>query len=230
MQTHEIVTREAWLDARQALLDEEKTLTRAKDALAEKRRALPWVRVEKDYVLEGPDGPVSLADLFAGKRQLIVYHFMFGPDWEEGCRGCSFLSDHVDAALPHLSQKDVAYVAVSRAPLARLEAFRRRMGWHFRWVSAETSDFNFDFGGSRRTETGVSELTAASVFYRDDDGQIYLTYSQGARAGEGFLTTYALLDMLPLGREERPGGGLGDWVKHHDRYDETSAVMAHAAE
>jgi len=228
MQTHEITTREAWLDARKALLDEEKALTRASDALAAKRRALPWVEVEKDYVLEGPDGPVRLGDLFAGKRQLIVYHFMFSPDWEEGCRGCSFLSDHVDAALPHLSQKDVAYAAVSRAPLAKLEAFKARMGWRFRWLSSEKSDFTFDFGGSRRTETGVDELTATSVFYKDDDGRIYQTYSQSSRGGEGFLTTYALLDMVPLGREEAPGQNLGDWVKHHDRYEpqETAACVA----
>lgn len=214
MQTHEITTREAWLDARKALLQEEKALTRARDALAEKRRALPWVRVDKDYTFEGPNGPVRLADLFAGKRQLIVYHFMFGPDWEEGCLGCSFLSDHVDPILPHLEQKDVAYVAVSRAPFAKLDAFRRRMGWRFRWVSSAGSDFNFDFhvsftpeemaGGEaeynfRKTSPGIDELTGTSVFFKDDDGQIFHTYSQYARGGEGFLTTYALLDLTPLG-------------------------------
>ena len=242
MQTHEITTREAWLDARKALLDEEKALTRASDALAAKRRALPWVRVEKDYVFEGPDGPVRLADLFGEKSQLIVQHFMFGPGWGEGCVGCSFLSDGVDAVLPHLMQKDVAYVAVARAPFAELDAFRRRMGWSFKWVSSGDGPFNYDFGVSftreqieageavynyEATNPPIEDLSGVSVFIKDEAGRIFHTYSQYGRGGEGLLTTYGLLDLTPLGRQEEDGrGNLSDWVRHHDRYGAPGEVAA----
>jgi predicted dithiol-disulfide oxidoreductase (DUF899 family) len=242
MPTHEIATRETWLDARKALLAEEKALTRANDALAAKRRALPWVKVEKDYVFDGPDGRVTLAELFAGKRQLIVYHFMFGPGWEEGCVGCSFLSDGVNAILPHLDQKDVAYVAVSRASFAELDAFRRRMGWNFRWVSAGDGPFNHDFHvsftademargqGVYNFETiapPIDELSGVSVFIKGDDGAIFHTYSQYGRGGEELLIAYGLLDMTPLGRQEEEGrGNLSDWVRHHDRYGAAGEVAA----
>jgi len=243
MLDHPVASRETWLEARRALLAEEKALTRARDALAEKRRALPWVKVDKDYVFRAHEGQLSLSDLFRGKRQLIVYHFMFGADWEAGCTGCSFLSDHVDAVIPHLEQKDVAYVAVSRAPIGRIEAFRRRMGWSFRWVSAADTDFNQDFSASFTPEQmagapatynfapiqpPIEELPGVSVFIRGDDGQIFHSYSQYARGGEDLLAAYRLLDMTPLGRQEAPGQGLGAWVKLHDLYetkapDETKA-------
>jgi predicted dithiol-disulfide oxidoreductase (DUF899 family) len=235
----QIASREAWLEARTALLAEEKALTRARDALAEKRRALPWVKVEKDYRFETPDGAVSLSDLFGAKRQLIVYHFMFNPASEQGCTGCSFLSDHLDGIVPHLQQKDVAFVAVSRAPIAKLEAFRRRMGWSFRWVSSGGGDFNYDFGVAFTPEQvagaparynfapikpPIEDLPGTSVFIKDATGQIFHTYSQYARGGEDVLATYALLDMTPLGRQERDeDGNLGDWVKLHDQYEARDA-------
>ena len=233
MQTHEIASRETWLAARRELLKEEKALTHARDALAARRRALPWVKVDKDYVFEDASGPVRLADLFGDKRQLIVSHFMFGAGWEEGCVGCSFGADHIDPILPHLDQKDLAYVVVSRAPFAELDAFKRRMGWNFRWVSSGGSDFNHDFDVSFTPEqmTGapasynfapieppIEELPGKSVFIKGDDGQIFHTYSQYARGGEDTLATYALLDITPLGRDEGERGNLGDWVRHHDRY------------
>ena len=244
MQTHEIVSRETWLEARRALLAEEKAHTRMRDALAAKRRALPWVKVDKDYRFEGPDGPMSLSDLFGRKRQLIVYHFMFNPSRDEGCTGCSFLSDHLDGIVPHLQQKDVAFVAISRAPVSKLEAFRRRMGWSFRWVSSGGSDFNYDFHASFTPEQvagapatynfapiqpPIEDLPGTSVFIKDEAGQIFHTYSQFARGGEDVLATYALLDMTPLGRQERDAdGNLGDWVKLHDQYQAVDAAACPA--
>lgn len=233
MQTHEIVSREDWVAARRELLKEEKALTRARDALAARRRALPWVRVGKDYVFEDASGPVRLIGLFGGKRQLIVQHFMFGPGWAEGCVGCSFGADHVDPILPHLNQKDVAYVVVSRAPFAELDAFRRRMGWSFRWVSSGGNDFNQDFHVSFTPEQmagapasynyapispPIEDLPGSSVFIRDYEGNVFHTYSRYARGGEETLSTYALLDITPLGRDEGERGDLGGWVRHHDKY------------
>ncbi|HUC16685.1 MAG TPA: thioredoxin family protein [Acetobacteraceae bacterium] len=234
MEQHRIVSREEWLAARKALLAREKAWTHMRDALAEERQALPWVRVDKTYVFEGSDGPVSLADLFDGRSQLIVYHFMFGPDWKEGCVGCSFLADHVDAARQHFEQNDLGFVAVSRAPFARLDAFRRRMGWCFRWVSSGKSDFNFDFNVSfppERKMDGkvfynfemiddpeIEELPGTSVFCKDQAGAIFHTYSHYARGGELQLGAYAYLDLAPKGRNEVGRGNLGDWVRHHDRY------------
>jgi predicted dithiol-disulfide oxidoreductase (DUF899 family) len=239
MLDHPIAGREAWLDARRALLAEEKAYTHARDALAAKRRALPWVKVDKDYEFEGPNGRLRLADLFGEKRQLIVYHFMFGPGWQEGCVGCSFLIDHLNGILTHLDQKNVAFTAVSRAPYAELAAFQRRMGWSFRWVSSSLGDFNFDYGVSFTPEQlagapamynfdtitpPVDELPGFSVFVKADDGQIFHTYSSYARAGEDVLGTYALLDMTPLGRDEGELGNLGQWVRHHDRYGQAGQV------
>jgi predicted dithiol-disulfide oxidoreductase (DUF899 family) len=232
---HRIGTREEWLAESRALLIEEKALTRARDELARKRRTLPWVKVDKTYVFDTPQGRKTLADLFDGRSQLIVYHFMLGPDWEEGCVGCSFLSDHIDGILPHLEHHDVSYVTVSRAPLAKLDAFRKRMGWKFPWVSSNGSDFNYDYHVSFTPEqvaskkacynfteqdVGIDELHGHSVFYKDEKGDAYHTYSSYARGGEEFMNTYAHLDVTPRGRNEV--SGMTDWLKHHDRYEENA--------
>jgi predicted dithiol-disulfide oxidoreductase (DUF899 family) len=230
--TRPIVTRDEWLAARKRLLQKEKEFTKLRDRLAEERRSLPWVRIDKPYLFEGARGQMSLADLFGGKSQLIVKHFMFGPDWDAGCIGCSLETDHYDGVLPHLAQRDVAFVVVSRAPLAKLLAFKKRMGWHIDWVSSYGSDFNYDFHVSFTQEdvargTGdynyttrpiMDELSGRSVFYKDEAGAIYHTYSSFGRGGEDMLGIYRLLDIVPKGREEGPGGNLSHWVKHHDRY------------
>jgi predicted dithiol-disulfide oxidoreductase (DUF899 family) len=233
MTTHAIVSEQEWIEARKALLAEEKALTRERDRLAEKRRALPWLRVEKNYVFEGEDGPVTLAELFDGRSQLGIYHFMFAPDWEQGCVGCSFLADQVDGARQHFEHNDLSFAAVSRAPIEKLKSYRERMGWRFRWVSSAENDFNFDFHVSFREEDkgrdvlynheympypGISELPGATVFFRDDDGTIYQTYTSFARGGEEALTAYVWLDMTPKGRNETGNGNLGDWVRRHDDY------------
>lgn len=230
---HRIGTREEWLAARKALLIKEKALTRARDALMAERRALPWVRIDKPYVFQGSDGDVALADLFAGRSQLMVYHFMYGPDWTAGCPGCSFLCDHVDAARRHFEHNDLSFVAVSRTSVANIEAYRRRMGWTFRWVSALASDFNFDFGVSFTPEQlaagpvehnftpqhlSMQELHGESLFYRDDDGSIYHTYSSYARAGEDLIGAYRFLDFAPLGRNEGDAGNMMKWMRRHDEY------------
>lgn len=236
-----IVPREGWLEAREALLADEKALTRAYDELCRKRRELPWVKVEKDYVFDTPDGPRTLAGLFDGRRQLIVYHFMFGPGWKEGCVGCSFRSDHLGLAPLHLAQHDVQYVAVSRAPLAEIEAFKRRMGWTFPWVSSNRTDFNYDFHVSASDAdkargqvyynfrwspyTGGDEQSGTSVFVRGDDGEVFHTYSCYARGDEAALGSYVLLDLTPFGRNETGRGNLTDWVRHHDRYGAGGAVL-----
>jgi predicted dithiol-disulfide oxidoreductase (DUF899 family) len=235
-----VVSREEWLVERKAHLAREKELTRAYDALCQERRALPWVRVDEPYVFEGPGGPETLADLFRGRRQLIVNHFMLGPGWREGCVGCSFGADHVDGALVHLENHDVSYVAVSRAPLDEIEAFRKRMGWRFRWLSSHGSDFNYDYHVSFRPEEAdrgevvynygpspflSEDLSGLSCFYRDEDGAVFHTYSCYARGGEKGLGTYMLLDLTPLGRNETgPRHDLSDWVRHHDRYEAGGSV------
>jgi predicted dithiol-disulfide oxidoreductase (DUF899 family) len=242
MTQRQIVGREEWLAARTELLAKEKEFTRLRDRLSEQRRALPWVKVEKPYVFDGPDGPETLADLFGGHSQLIVKHFMLGPGWSEGCVGCSFELDHVDGILMHLAQRDVAYVAVSRAPLAEIEPFRKRMGWHVKWVSSFGNDFNYDFNVSftpKQIAAGeayynfakgtvpIDEMSGRSVFYKDTDGTVFHTYSSYGRGGEDFLGTYRLLDIVPKGRDETgPRGNLSDWVRHHDRYGATGAVAA----
>jgi predicted dithiol-disulfide oxidoreductase (DUF899 family) len=238
---HDVVSSEQWIEARRELLAEEKAWTRERDRLAEKRRALPWVKVEKNYVFEGADGPVTLADLFDGRSQLIVHHFMFGPEWEEGCPGCSLLSDHVDGARQHFQHNDVSFVAVSRGPIAKLEAYRKRMGWKFRWVSSAANDFNFDYHVSfpqgtreqgvlynfaQQSDPEVDELPGASVFYQDDDGAIYHTYSSYARGGEMYLGVYGWLDVVPKGRNETKNGNLTDWVRRHDRYQDDGRTRA----
>jgi predicted dithiol-disulfide oxidoreductase (DUF899 family) len=240
MKPHAVVSREEWLTARKALLAKEKALTRSGDALAEERRALPWVRIEKNYRFEGPNGSLTLADLFGDRSQLIVNHFMFAPGWGEGCVGCSFGADHVDATLVHLAQRDVAFAAVSRAPYRELAAYKARMGWHFPWVSSFGSDFNYDFGASftaedraagravynyQPLEIDMEDLPGHSVFARSDGGEIFHTYSSYGRGGEAMLTTYALLDLTPKGREENgPHHNLMDWVKRHDEYGRAAST------
>ena len=236
---HRIVSRDEWLTARKAHLAKEKELTRLRDQLSAERRELPWVKVEKPYVFEGPQGKLTLADLFDGRSQLIVKHFMFGPDWEEGCVGCSFEVDHVGGALMHLEHHDVSYALVSRAPLAKIEAFKNRMGWRVKWVSSYGNDFNYDFHVSFRPEEigkgevyynyemrkfQSDEMSGRSVFYKDPAGDIFHTYSSFARGGEPFLGTYSYLDITPKGRDETINGNLTDWVRHHDRYDDRGFV------
>lgn len=235
MEAHPVVSQREWTEARKALLVREKELTRARDEISRLRRALPWVKVEKNYSFDTRDGRRTLAQLFGGKSQLVINHFMLGPGWKDGCIGCSFGADHVEAMLPHLGARDVAYVAVSRAPRPEIEAYKARMGWHFDWVSSAGSDFNYDFNVSFRpedvgtgrkitynyaeTETGIDELPGYSVFAKDDAGTIYHTYSSFGRGAEALLGTYNLLDMLPKGREENgPYHSLMDWVKRHDEY------------
>ncbi len=231
MQHHPIVPRDEWLAARTALLAREKELTRARDRLSAERRSLPWVRVEKTYVFDTPEGRQTLGDLFDGRSQLIVKHFMLGPGWEEGCVGCSFHADHIDGARVHLENHDVTLLAVSRAPLPEIEAFKQRMGWHFRWVSSFESDFNFDYHVSFSPDEiakGVvyynyalrefqsDEMSGISVFCKDAGGDIFHTYSSYARGNEMLLGTYNYLDLTPKGRNETRN--LTDWVRHHDRY------------
>jgi predicted dithiol-disulfide oxidoreductase (DUF899 family) len=228
-----VVSQAEWLSARTQLLVNEKQLTRQRDELDRQRRALPWVKVEKSYVFDGPDGPETLADLFQNRTQLIVSHFMFGPGWKEGCVGCSFRSDHVDGALAHLEHHDVSFVTISRAPFAEIQAFKKRMGWGFRWLSSNGSDFNYDYHVSFKKDAAGNvfynyETTAfsgeegagISVFYKDEVGQIFHTYSTYGRGDEMLDTTYMYLDLTPKGRNEPgPRHNLGDWVRHHDRYD-----------
>jgi predicted dithiol-disulfide oxidoreductase (DUF899 family) len=244
MTQHQIVSRDEWIAARKELLQKEKDFTRLRDQLNAERRALPWVKVEKEYLFDTPSGRQSLGDLFDGRSQLVTKHFMFGPDWTDGCVGCSFEMDHIEGALVHLEHHDVSYVLVSRAPLAKIEAFRQRMGWRFRWVSSYGSDFNYDFHVSFTPEqvasgkayynyelrdVGIDELSGRSAFYRDEAGDIFHTYSSYARGGELFLSSYAVLDITPKGRNETINGNLTDWVRHHDRYqDENEGACCHS--
>ena len=235
---HPVVSRAEWLEARKALLAKEKELTRLRDQLSEERRALPWVRVDKQYVFEGPNGRESLSDLFAGRSQLVIKHFMLGPGWKDPCVGCSFESDHIDGVVIHLEHHDVSYVAVSRAPYPEIAAARKRMGWHFRWLSSFDSDFNYDFNVSftpeqiaagkatynyREGTKPMEEMSGRSIFCKDESGAIFHTYSAFARGGEVMLSTYALLDMTPKGRNETIRGNLTDWVHRHDEYEAGAA-------
>ncbi len=227
---HRIVSREEWVAARKSHLVKEKELTRRRDELGRERRELPWVKVEKEYVFDGPKGRETLAELFDGRSQLFVYHFMFGPDWKEGCKSCSFLSDHLDGAAVHLAHHDVRPVAISRAPLVKIDAFKKRMGWRFHWVSSHGNDFNRDYHVSfTRDEIAGGhasynyepqgfpgeEAHGASVFLKDGAGDVFHTYSTYARGCDILLGTYNFLDLTPLGRNE---AGPMDWVRHHDKY------------
>ena len=233
MKDHRIVSKEEWLAARKQLLEREKELTRMRDRLSRERRELPWTVVEKEYVFEGPGGRETLAELFAGRGQLIVYHFMFDPAWEEGCKSCSFLADHYDRLDVHLNQRDVAMVTVSKAPLAKLEAFKERMGWECRGVSSHGNDFNRDFDVSftpeeqekgevfynyRRSPYFSSEGPGLSVFAKSEDGRVFHTYSSYARGLDVFIGTYHFLDIVPKGRDEDELPYGMAWVRHHDRY------------
>jgi predicted dithiol-disulfide oxidoreductase (DUF899 family) len=231
---NQVVSREEWLEARRALLLKEKEATHLRDKVNAERMALPWVKVEKDYAFDTPDGKRSLSELFDGRSQLIIYHFMLGPDWEAGCPGCSFLSDHVDGALPHLNNHDVTWVAVSRAPVAKIEAYKTRMGWKFPWVSSASSDFNFDYHVSFSPEdlgkdkvfynfTSIppedanDELPGLSAFYKNEKGEIFHTYSSYARGSEELIGTLMILDRAPKGRNE---DSTMNFVKRHDEYAE----------
>lgn len=231
---HPTVSRDQWLARRKALLAREKELSRLGDQIARERRELPWLRIEKDYVFDGPAGRRTLADLFEGRRQLLVQHFMFAPGWEQGCPSCSYMADHIDGMNVHLAQRDVTLVVVSRAPLAEIERFRRRMGWQFEWVSSLANDFNHDFGVSftpeERAQGEVSynyvmqpfpheEAPGLSVFCRDDAGQVFHTYSTYGRGVEVMMGTYRLLDLTPKGRDEDGLEHSMGWVRHHDRYE-----------
>ncbi len=231
---HKVVSNAEWLEARKEFLAKEKEFTRMRDELSRQRRELPWERVENNYVFDGPNGKETLADLFGGRSQLIVYHFMFGPGWEEGCPSCSFLSDHLDGALVHLAHRDVTLLAVSRAPLAEIEVFKKRMGWRFKWVSSNGNDFNRDYHVSftkEETAQGTmyynyavgpfpsEEGPGASVFYKDESGEIFHTYSAYARGLDILIGTYNYLDLAPKGRDEDGLAFTMAWVRHHDKYE-----------
>jgi predicted dithiol-disulfide oxidoreductase (DUF899 family) len=243
MQTPKLVSHEEWLKARRELLAAEKEFTRQRDALTRRRMAMPWERVEKNYVFDTPDGKRPLADLFEGRRQLLIQHFMLGPGWEQGCPSCSFMADHTDGMNVHLQHRDVTFLAVSRAPLAEIERFRRRMGWQFRWVSSYGTDFNYDFGVSFTPEEVAKgklqynysdgqwphpheELPGISVFCRNDSGDVFHTYSTYGRGVEVMMGTYNMLDLVPKGRDEDNLRFTMEWVRHHDRYEPQPARQA----
>ena len=228
----EIVSESEWLVARRDLLTREKEFTRQRDALSAARREMPMVKTDKEYVFDGPNGKETLADLFDGRSQLIVYHFMFGPDWEEACKSCSYLADHFDGANYHLPQRDATFVVVSRAPLSKLQSYKERLGWRFKWVSSHGSDFNFDYHVSFTNEEEkkneayynyakgefiFDELPGLSVFYKDENGDVFHTYSTYARGLDFLVGTYNLLDLVPKGRDENPESTM-DWVRRHDEY------------
>jgi predicted dithiol-disulfide oxidoreductase (DUF899 family) len=234
LEPHRIVSRDEWLAARKAHLADEKAFTRARDELSRKRRQLPWVKVAKPYVFDGPNGQETLSDLFGGKSQLIVYHFMMGPGWEAGCPSCSLLADHFDGAAVHLAQRDVSFVVVSRAPLPQIETFQRRMGWRFKWVSSFGNDFNYDYHVSFTPEEKAKgpveynyqrqgfprdEAPGASVFYKNAAGDIFHTYSSYGRGLDILIGAYNFLDLVPKGRDEDGLAFSMAWVRHHDRYD-----------
>jgi len=231
---HAVVPPEQWLAARRELLKKEKEATRLLDQLSAERRQLPWEKVTKNYVFDGPGGKITLAELFAGRSQLVIYHFMFGPDWQEGCPSCSFVSDHFDGMLPHLAARDVTLTVVSRAPLAKIEPFRKRLGWRFPWVSSSASDFNHDFHVSFTEEETAqgkvhynytlqefpsAEAPGLSVFTKDAAGNVFHTYSTFGRGLDLLLGTYRILDMVPKGRDEDDLGFAMEWIRYHDRYD-----------
>ena len=233
MTEHKIVNREDWIAARKELLAQEKEATRALDRLAAARRALPWVRVEKEYRFQGSEGEETLGDLFAGRGQLVVYHFMFAPEWDSGCKSCSFWADNIERNVVHLNARDVSFAAISRAPLQKLDAFRRRLGWSFKWVSSEKNDFNFDYRVSatpeeraqgemfynyRPLKTGMTDLPGISVFYRDADGAIYHTYSCYGRGLDMMNAAYRYLDLVPMGRNEAGLKPAQAWVRYRDSY------------
>jgi predicted dithiol-disulfide oxidoreductase (DUF899 family) len=236
MNPSKILSKAEWLVARKDLLTREKELTRLRDEVSRHRRELPWVKVEKEYLFDGPDGKETLADLFNGRSQLVIYHFMLGPGWGEGCKSCSYLADHFDGANWHLPHRDVTLVVVSRATLDEIEAYQKRMGWRFKWVSSYGSDFNFDYHVSATEEEKAAdkmyynyetaellsdEMPGLSVFYEDGNGDVFHTYSTYARGLDILVGTYNFLDLVPKGRDENPDLTM-DWVRRHDQYEKVS--------
>lgn len=235
IKNHPVVSHEEWLSARTAFLTKEKEFTQLRDELSRQRRELPWEKVDRQYVFDGPSGKETLAELFKNRSQLVVYHFMFPPDWDEGCLHCSFWADNFNGIDVHLNHRDVTFVAISRAPLAKIEPFKKRMGWSFKWVSSSSSDFNFDYQASFtpeevhagaaffnyvKTDPGLTDREGISVFYKDENGAVFHTYSCYARGIDMMNAAYHYLDLVPKGRDEE---GLEDpqaWVRHHDRYED----------
>jgi predicted dithiol-disulfide oxidoreductase (DUF899 family) len=242
MTTHEVVSKGEWVEARKRLLAKEKEFTRLRDQLSAERRALPWTRIDKDYTFDGPNGRETLAQLFGDRSQLAVYHFMFAPEWEVGCKSCSFWADNFNGITAHLRARDVAFAAISRAPLAKLQAFARRLGWTFKWVSSDESDFNYDFEVSFRPDAlargdatynfarlsslrsggsvlniAPSDMPGISVFAKDESGAVFRTYSTFGRGIDMMNTAYHYLDLVPKGRDE--AGQIMAWVKLRDLYD-----------
>jgi predicted dithiol-disulfide oxidoreductase (DUF899 family) len=228
---HEIVSPETWIARRKELLQKEKEFTRLGDQLSAEKRRLPWVRVEKPYVFDGPEGKETLSELFDGRTQLIVYHFMFGPEWEEGCVTCSLVADNIDGNVVHLAHRDVTLVVVSRARWPQIQAFQKRMGWRFKWVSSYRNDFNRDYRVSLTNEEMTrdyynydsggfprEEAPGISVFYKDATGNIFHTYSSYARGPEFLIGAYGYLDLVPKGRDEDALPYTMAWIRHHDRY------------
>ncbi|WP_407167550.1 DUF899 domain-containing protein [Bradyrhizobium sp. ORS 111] len=240
MHQHKIVSRNEWIEARKALMAGEKELTQAREALSRQRRELPWVKVDKDYVFDGPDGKITLGDLFRGRPQLVVQHVMFAPEWDAACKSCSFWADGYERMVPHLAARDTTMVAISRAPVAKLEAFKKRMGWTFDWVSSGNNDFNYDYGvsftreqmdrGEAQYNFGTTppygdEVPGISVFYRDETGEVFHTYSTFARGLDMMNAAYHYLDLTPLGRHEEGLPYPMDWVRLRDQY-QPSQVQA----
>jgi len=234
VEKHRVVSHKAWIEARRKFLAKEKKFTRLRDELSRQRRALPWEKVDKQYVFDGPEGRETLPELFDGRSQLIVYHFMFAPDWDEGCKHCSFWADNFNGLGIHLNHRDVSFVAISRAPLAKLEAFRKRMGWSFKWVSSGQNDFNYDYQASftpqevesgaaffnySKSNVGVTDREGVSVFYKDPSGAVFHTYSSYARGIDMLNTAYHYLDLAPKGRDEDALEFTQSWVRYHDKYE-----------
>jgi len=230
--SHPVVSHAEWLAARKEFLKKEKEFTRLRDELSRQRRELPWEKVEKDYIFEAPGGKQSLGDLFAGRSQLVIYHFMLGPGWSEGCKSCSYLADHFDGTSIHLANRDATLAVISRAPIAEILAFKKRMGWKFPWVSSFGTDFNFDYHVSFTPEERAGkvnynyesmefpseEAPGLSVFFKDPGGDVFHTYSSYARGLDIFVGTYNFLDHVPKGRDEEGLAHSMAWVRHHDRY------------
>src|SRR6267154_2769981 len=243
IENRKVVSQKEWLVARKKLLLKEKKFSKLHDELNLQRRKLPWIKIEKEYVFDGPNGKETLGDLFGGKSQLIVYHFMLGPDWKEGCPSCSFISDHIDGSVVHLAARDVRLVVISRAPLAQIEAFKKRMGWRFHWVSSSVTDFNYDYQVSMTKEElqkgqvyynysmqqfPSEERPGTSVFYRDGSGNIFHTYSSYARGLDILIGAYNWRYLTPKGRDEEGVQHVMSWVRHHDKYDAGYRVDANA--
>ena len=234
MQNHKVISREEWLDARRGLLAKEKEFTRLRDQLSQARRELPWVKIEKDYLFDGPNGKETRSELFEGRSQLIIYHFMYGPDWEEGCPSCSFWADNFNGIGIHLNHRDITLIAVSRAPLDQLEAYKARMGWSFKWVSSLGNDFNFDYQVSftpDQLEKGEmiynyrpggfsgEEAPGISVFYKNEQGEVFHTYSCYSRGLDMLNGAYHYMDLAPKGRDEDDLPWSMAWLRRHDQYD-----------